>query len=178
MDRASAILEAELSKLIPMQVKLASVEKGVQEQIMVDVFRGQKMHARMLASELVVIRRVSRLVSDLKLVYETLILRIGTIKNYRELLNAISPAAASLRGVQTDLASLMPAARETFSSLSEMFSGTLATLNIVNEPTAPAIKATGDALEILDEASRVVEEELKQRFPTLPGIRQRTKVPA
>lgn len=175
MEKASTTLQTELLKLAPIQIKLASVEKQMQEQIVVDVFRGDKIHSNMIANELVVIRRVSKLVSDLKIVYETLILRIGTIKDYNELLNAINPAVVSLKEVQKDLANVMPTARETFARMSDMFSSTLVTLNIVNEPKPS--KATDDALDILEEASRVVEEELKRKFPTLPQIKSEAKVP-
>jgi len=175
MEKASTTLQTELLKLVPIQIKLASVEKQMQEQIVVDVFRGDKMHANMIANELVVIRRVSKLVSDLKIVYETLILRINTIKDYNELLNAINPAVVSLKEVQKDLANVMPTARETFARMSDMFSSTLVTLNVVNEPKPN--KVTDDALEILEEASRVVEKELKRKFPTLPQIKAEDRVP-
>ena len=174
MEKASTTLQTELLKLAPIQIKLASIEKQMQEQIVVDVFRGDKMHANMIANELVVIRRVSKLVSDLKVVYETLILRIDTIKDYNELLNAINPAVVSLKEVQKDLANVMPTARETFARMSDMFSSTLVTLNVVNEPNPN--KVTDNALEILEEASRIVEEELKRKFPTLPQIKAEDKV--
>jgi len=175
MEKASSTLRTELSKLVPIQIKLAGVEKQMQEQIVIDVFRGDKVHASMLVNELLVTRRVSKLVSDLKIVYETLILRIGTIKDYNELLNALNPAVISLKEMQKDLASVMPTARETFARMSDMFSSTLVTLNIVNEPKPN--KATDDALDILEEASRVVEEELKRKFPTLPQIESEHEVP-
>jgi len=175
MEKASTTLQTELLKLVPIQIKLANIEKQMQEQIVIDVFRGDKMHANILANELVVIRRVSKLVSDLKIVYETLILRIDTIKDYNELLNAINPAVVSLREVQRDLAKVMPTARETFARMSDVFSNTLVTLHVVNEPNPT--KATDDALGILEEASRVVEDELKRKFPTLPQIRAEDRVP-
>jgi division protein CdvB (Snf7/Vps24/ESCRT-III family) len=175
IENASTTLQTELLKLVPVQIKLASVEKQLQDQIVIDVFRGEKAHANMLANELVVVRRVSKLVSDLKLVYETLILRIGTIKDYNELLNAINPAVLTLKEVQKDLVKVIPTAKEIFAKMSDVFSNTLVTLHVVNEPNPH--KATDDALEILEEASRVVEEELKQKFPTLPQIKAEDRVP-
>ena len=168
MDKASAVLQTELLKLLPIQAKITGVEKGTREQIVIDVFRGDKMHADMLANELVIIRRVSKLVSDLKIIYETLIMRIGTIANYNELLKAISPAATSLKEVRKDLDVVLPAAKATFTRMSDMFSSTLVMLNLVNEPDTN--RATDDALEILEEASKVLEQELKRKFPTLPPI--------
>lgn len=175
MEKASTTLQTELLKLAPIQIKLAGVEKQMKDQIVIDVFRGDKIHANMLANELVVIRRVSKLVYDLKIIYETLILRIGTIKDYNELLNAINPAVVSLKKVQRDLANVIPIAKETFTGMSDIFSSTLVTLNVVNEPNPN--KVTDDALEILEEASRVVEEELKRKFPTLPQIKAEDRVP-
>jgi len=176
MEKASITLQTELLKLVSIQIKLAGIEKQMQEQIVIDVFRGSKLHANMLANELAFIRRVSKLVSDLRIVYETLILRIGTMKDYNELLTAIKPAVVSLKGVQNDLASIMPAAKETFARMTNSFSSTLVMSNVANEPKP--IKATDDALAILEEASRVVEEELKRKFPTLPqtGAEGRVRV--
>jgi len=168
MDKASATLQTELLKLLPIQAKISGVEKEMREQIVIDVFGGNKMHADMLANELVTIRRVSKLVSDLRIIYETLIVRIGTIGNYNELLKAISPAATSLKEVRKDLDVVLPAAKATFTKMSDMFSSTLVMLNLVNEPDTPM--ATDNALEILEEASNVVEQELKRKFPTLPQI--------
>lgn len=175
MEKASATLQAELLKLVPIQIKLASIEKEMREQIVIDVFRSDKMHANMLANELVVIRRVSKLVSDLKIVYKTLILRIDTMKDYNELLSAINPILVSLREVQQGLAKVMPAARDTFARLSDMFSSTLVTLHVENQPYTN--RATDDALEILEEASKVVEEELKRKFPTLPQVKAEDRIP-
>ena len=168
IDKADAVLQTELLKLVPIQAKIASVEKHMREQIVIDVFRGEKMHADMLANELVIIRRVARLVSNLRIIYETLIIRIGTISDYNELLKAVRPSVASLKELRRDIDVIVPAAKATFTKMSDMFSGTLVMLNLVNEPAA--FRATDDALEILEEASDVVEEELKRKFPTLPQI--------
>jgi division protein CdvB (Snf7/Vps24/ESCRT-III family) len=175
VEKASTVLQRELLILMPVQTKLANLEKEMQGQIVIDSFRGDKTHANMLANELVVIRRVSKLASDLRIVYETLILRIGTMRDYNELLNAIKPTVTILKGVQKDLAHFMPKAKETFARIPDLFTSTLVTLNLVNKPV-PA-KATGDALEILEEASRVAEEQLKRKFPTLPQITADSKVP-
>ncbi len=174
MDKAGATLQTELLKLFPMQAKIAGLEKRVREQIVIDVFRGEKMHADMLANELMVIRRVARLVSDLRIIYETLIIRIGTISDHDELLKAVRPAVASLKEVKRDIDVIVPAARAAFTKMSDMFSGTLVMLNLVNEHGT--FRATDDALEILEEASGVVEEELKRKFPTLPQITVEDKV--
>jgi division protein CdvB (Snf7/Vps24/ESCRT-III family) len=168
MDKASAILQTEILKLLPIQTKITNVEKEMREQIVIDVFRGEKMHADMLANELVVIRRVSRLVSDLRIIYETLIIRIGTVDDYNKLLKAVSPAATSLKEIRKDLDVIVPVAKATFTKMSDMFSSTLVILNLVNEPRAH--RATDDALKILEEASSAAEEELKRKFPTLPQI--------
>ena len=174
VEKAGITLQIELLKLVPIQAKIAHVEKEMRERVVIDVFRGEKMHADMLANELVVIRRVSRLVSDLKMIYETLILRIGTIKDYNELLNAINPAVASLKQVRNGLDAVVPTAKETFTKMSDMFSSTLVMLNVVNQTSS--YRATDDALEILEKATSVVEEELKRKFPALPEIRSEDRV--
>ncbi|MFQ5969023.1 MAG: hypothetical protein ACE5J2_00805 [Nitrososphaerales archaeon] len=175
IDKARTTLYAEVLKLAPVETRLGSVERNLQEQVVVDVFSGEKVHANMLANELVIIRKVLKLVSDIKVVFETLIVRIGTIKDYNELFDAVNPAVTSLKELQNDLAQVVPAARETFVNMSDTFSNTLIALDITDGPSPS--KVTDDAIQILEEASSVVENELKHKFPTLPETKAKDRVP-
>lgn len=174
MENAAKALQTELLKLIPVERRLDTVEKQLQEQIVVDVFRGEKTHANMLANELVVIRKVSRLVSDLKVIFETLIVRIGTIRDYSEFNNALNSTVTGLNEVKHDLTKVIPSARAVFADISQTVPSTLLALDIKNQPNASTV--TDDALEILEEASNLVEERLKHKFPTLPEIEQEKRV--
>lgn len=166
----------ELSKLIPAGVRLERVEKRLQEQMVVDLSRGDRIHAGMLGEELLVIRRVSKLVMDMKIIYEMLILRIGTMSDWHEFMHAMNPALASLKSVQADLEEVMPEARDAFTRLSDMFSDTLEATTVVNEPIG--FDMNDDALGILEEASKVVEEELQKKLPALPEIESETDLEA
>jgi division protein CdvB (Snf7/Vps24/ESCRT-III family) len=168
MDRARNALSEEFHKLVPIGTRLNTVEKQLQEQIVVDVFRGDKTHANMLANELVVIRKVSNMVADLKVIFETFIVRIGTIKDYSEFYDAMSSTATELREVKHDLAQITPTAKAVLADVSDTLS-TISTLDIKQQPSIAVV--TDDALEILEEASTVVEERLKHKFPTLPEIK-------
>ncbi len=173
IDHARNALNEEFHKLVPIGTRLNTVEKQLQEQIVVDVFRGDKTHANMLANELVVIRKVSKLVTDLKVIFETLIVRIGTIKDYSEFYDAMSSTATELSEVKHDLAQITPTAKAVLADVSDTLS-VLSTFDIKQQPNVAVV--TDDALEILEEASSVVEERLKHNFPTLPEIKPEKRV--
>lgn len=173
MFNAGKALHAQFLKLIPVETRLNMVEKQLQEQIMVDVFRGEKTHANMLANELVVIRRVSKLVSDLKVIFETLIVRMATLNDYNDFHSSISSAVGSLKAIKSDLKEVTPAAKQVFADLSESVSD-ISTCEI--KPSPKAANVTDDALGILEEASTIVEEGLKRKFSTLPEIKPEKRV--
>jgi len=168
MDNAGDTLQKEFLKLVPVEARLKTVEKQLQEQIVVDVFRGEKIRANMLANELIVIRKVSKLVTDLKVIFETLIVRIGTIRDYSEFYSAINLTSANLKEVKHDLRQIMPNAKAVFTDMSDTLPDTLLALDVKHQPNIASV--TDDALEILEEASSVVEERLKRKLPTLPEI--------
>jgi len=168
MDNAGDTLQKEFLKLVPVEARLKTVEKQLQEQIVVDVFRGEKIRANMLANELIVIRKVSKLVVDLKVIFETLIVRIGTIRDYSEFYSAINLTSANLKEVKHDLRQIMPNAKAVFTDMSDTLPDTLLALDVKHQPNIASV--TDDALEILEEASSVVEERLKRKLPTLPEI--------
>lgn len=174
MQSAGKALYEQVLKLIPVETRLNIVEKQLQEQIVVDVFRGDKVHANMLANELTVIRKVSKLVVDLKVVFETLIVRIGTLGDYNEFCGSINSAVTSLNEVKHDLAQVTPTAKAVFTDMSDTLSDTLSTLDIKHHHSVGRV--TDDALEIMEEASSIVEERLKRKFPTLPEIEPEKRV--
>lgn len=174
IQSAGNALHEQVLKLIPAETRLNIVEKQLQEQIVVDVFRGDKVHANMLANELTVIRKVSKLVVDLKVIFETLIVRIGTIGDYNEFCGSINSAVTSLKEVKHDLAQVTPTAKAVFADMSDTLSDTLSTLDIKHHHSVGRV--TDDALEIMEEASSVVEERLKRKLPTLPEIEPEKRV--
>jgi|GEM_PF-1909979 len=173
MLNAGKALHTQSLKLIPIETRLNMVEKQLQEQIVVDVFRGEKTHANMLANELVAIRRVSKLVSDLKVIFETLIVRMATLHDYNEFHSSISSAVGSLKVIKSDLKEVTPAAKQVFAVLSESVSD-ISTYDI--KPSPNVTNVTDDALVILEEASTIVEGGLKRKFPTLPEIKPEKRV--
>ncbi|MFQ5940466.1 MAG: hypothetical protein ACE5KA_02050 [Nitrososphaerales archaeon] len=172
---AGYALRREVLKLIPIESRLNTVEKQLQEQTVVDVFRGDKMHANMLSNELAVIRKVCKLVADLKMIFETLILRIDTLTDYNEFYNAINLTVKGLKEVKNDLTQITPTAKAVFADMSDTLADTMLGLNIKGQPDVAVV--TDDALEILEEASSVVEERLKRKFPTLPEIEPEKRAP-
>jgi division protein CdvB (Snf7/Vps24/ESCRT-III family) len=168
VESATKVLSQQILKLVPVETRLGTIEKQMQEQIVVDLFRGEKAHANMLANELMVVRRVYKLVIDLKVIFESLNLRINTIRDYHEFCGVVDSSATGLKEVRNDLEEVAPTAKVVFAELSDALLETVSSYDIGHQPRAVT---TEDTLDILEEASTAVEEEIKRKLPTLPEIR-------
>ncbi len=136
---------------------------------MVDLFRGNWTHVNTLTKELTVIRKVCRMLRDLKVIFETLSQRIDTLKDYEESYTTLKSTVRSLNDVKHDLRKIMPIAKLVFANLSNTLSGTLSELNIEKEISEKIV--TDTILEILEEDIRVLEVRM-EKIPTLSRIRQ------
>lgn len=174
MDCVVNTLHEQVLKLIPIKTRLNTLEKHLQQEIVLDVFRGYSLHASMLGNELAVIRKVYRLVGDLKSIHETVIERIGTTRDYTEFYNTINSMVTCLTGVQDDLTRNMLSARRVSADMSDPFSDRQSMLCVKQKPYFGIV--TDDGLEILEEVSSTVEEFLKCKFGVLPEIEQEKKV--
>ena len=169
LRKAGNTLRKKTLKLLSIEAWLNEVEEHLQEQILVDLFRGNWTHVNTLTNELTVIRKVCRILRDLKVIFETLSQRMDALNDYNESYNALKSTVRSLNDVKQDLRKNMPTAKLVFTNLSNTLSGTLSELNIEKEISEKIV--TDTILEILEEVIRVLEVRM-EKIPTLSRIRQ------
>jgi division protein CdvB (Snf7/Vps24/ESCRT-III family) len=105
-----------------------------------------------------------------KLALEQIQLRLNTITELGNVVVTLSPAMSEIKGIQGSLSSMMPKANQSLGEISDLLG------NIMNEsghiPTADIAPSNSglseDAMKIIEEASTIVEESMKDKFPDLP----------
>lgn len=123
----------------------------------------------MLANELSEIRKMNKMVTQARLAFEQIGLRLETVKDLGDLAVTLSPAVSAIKGVQANLSSVIPEAEGEIGEISSLLanllseSGSLSSPNQINfEPTS------SDAENILAEASYAVMQTMKEKFPDVP----------
>lgn len=126
-------------------------------------------HAVVYANELTEVRKMGKMVTQAQLAMEQIALRLGTINDLGEIANTLAPAVSVIRNMKEDLRIALPEADKEIGELSGLLSSVL-----VDAGTAGGISlnfdlANEDAQKVLDEASAVAEQRMKESFPEIPA---------
>jgi division protein CdvB (Snf7/Vps24/ESCRT-III family) len=113
---------------------------------------------------------MNKMVSSAKLAMEQIQLRLNTITELGDVVVTLSPAMSVIKGIQGGLSSMMPEADQSFGQISDLLSSIM---NDSSQIPNTEISGTGmiseDSMKILEEASMVVEQSMKDKFPDLPS---------
>jgi division protein CdvB (Snf7/Vps24/ESCRT-III family) len=97
-------------------------------------------------------------------------LRLNTITELGDVVVTLSPAMSVIKGVQGGLSSMMPEADHSLGQISDLLGNIMSDSGqIPDAEISGSNTLTEDALKIIEEASAVVEESTKDKFPDLPS---------
>ena len=140
-------------------------EKCVEAQMKEDLAR-----ATLYANECAETRKMAKVVLGAQLALEKAILRLETVHELGETAAAITPVANILKAVQKDLAGVIPEVSYEIGAISDEIGRMVVE---VGEATGMAVDmetASEEARKILQEASAVAEQRLREKLPELPAI--------
>jgi division protein CdvB (Snf7/Vps24/ESCRT-III family) len=120
---------------------------------------------------------MNKMVTSAKLALEQIQLRLNTITELGDVVVTLSPAMSVIKGIQGRLSSMMPEADQSLGQISDLLGNIMTDSGHI--PTAEiAAGSTGlneDAMKIIEEASAIVEENMKEKFPDLPTNTMKTR---
>jgi hypothetical protein len=126
--------------------------------------------------ELSEIRKMGKLVTQAKLAFEQIELRINTIRDMGDIAASLSPAVGIIRGIAPGLYNILPEAQSEIGEISGLLSGILVDAGQMSYGSINFETANGEAEKILAEAGAVAEQNMQDRFPDLPAsIRNRDR---
>jgi division protein CdvB (Snf7/Vps24/ESCRT-III family) len=130
----------------------------------------ETQYAKILSSELSQVRKMNKMVSSARLALEQIQLRLNTITELGDVVVTLSPAMSVIKGIQGGLSSMMPEADQSFGQISDLL-GSIMTDSAqipITEINGPG-SVSEDSLKIIEEASAIVEQNMKDKFPDLPS---------
>lgn len=170
IEDAQKKLQLQISKLDGISNKMHEKDNLIFKRIVYAMQNHDSQYAKVLSNELSQIRKMDKMVCSAKLAMEQIQLRLNTITELGDVVVTLSPAMSVIKGIQGGLSSMMPEADQSFGQISDLLS------NIMNDSSQipnTEISGTGmiseDSMKILDEASMVVEQSMKDKFPDLPS---------
>ena len=170
IEDAQKKLQLQISKLDGISNKMQEKDHLIFKRIVYAMQNHDSQYAKVLSNELSQIRKMNKMVSSAKLAMEQIQLRLNTITELGDVVVTLSPAMSVIKGIQGGLSSMMPEADQSFGQISDLMS---TIMNDSSQMPNTEISGTGmiseDSMKILEEASMVVEQSMKDKFPDLPS---------
>src|SRR5215217_370236 len=170
IEDAQKKLQLQISKLDGISNKMHEKDHLIFKRIVYAMQNHDSQYAKVLSNELSQIRKMNKMVSSAKLAMEQIQLRLNTITELGDVVVTLSPAMSVIKGIQGGLSSMMPEADQSFGQISDLMS------SIMNDssqiPSTEIGASTGlneDSMKIIEEASAIVEQNMKDKFPDLPS---------
>jgi division protein CdvB (Snf7/Vps24/ESCRT-III family) len=126
-------------------------------------------HATVYANELTEVRKMGKMVTQAQLAMEQISLRLGTINDLGEIANTLAPAVSVMRNMKEDLRLALPEADKEIGELSGLLSSVLVDAGATGGISLNFDAANEDAQKVLDEASVVAEQRMRESFPEIPA---------
>ena len=170
IEEAQKKLHMQIARLDAITSRMQEKDKLIFKRVVLAMQTHDSSHAKVLSGELSQIRKMNKMVTSAKLALEQIQLRLNTMTELGDVVVTLSPAMSVIKGLQNGLSGMMPEADQSFGQISELLgnimtdsgqipNSEIANFNTINEDTA----------QIMEEASAVVEMNMKNKFPDLPS---------
>lgn len=126
-------------------------------------------HAVLYANECAEIRKMAKLVISAQLSLERVILRLETVKEFGDIMNQLTPVLGIVREVGNRLSGIMPEVSSELDKVHRLLNQTVLETGIP-ESMERSQALSNEAKRIMEEASAIAEQKIREKFPELPKI--------
>jgi len=173
IEEAQKKLQIQISKLDSISFKLQEKDKVIFNRIVNAMQNHDSHYGKLLSGELSQIRKMIKMVNSAKLAFEQIQLRLNTMTELGDVVVTLSPAMSVIKGIQGGLKTMLPEADQSFGQISELLGGIMsgssqmASSSEIVGAGVSSISLDEEAVDIMQEASAIVEENTRDKFPDL-----------
>ena len=179
IEEAQKRLHSQISKLENMSMKMEEKDQVIFKRVISAMQSHDSQYAKILSNELSQIRKMNKMITSAKLALEQIQLRLNTITELGDVIVTLSPAMSVIKNIQGGLTSMMPEAGQSFGKITDILNGIMnesGQIPQTAEMTGNTNSISEDAMKIIEEASAIVEQSMKDKFPDLPSSNIEPKV--
>jgi division protein CdvB (Snf7/Vps24/ESCRT-III family) len=126
-----------------------------------------ELRAKIYAAECAEVRKVASLILRSQLALEQVHLRLQTIQEFGDITAVIAPVAKVVGAVRSQLSGIMPQVSYELSEVGEALNSIMIDAGVAVSGGVE-IEASSEAQSILNEASIVAEQKMREKFPEIP----------
>jgi division protein CdvB (Snf7/Vps24/ESCRT-III family) len=179
IEDAQKKLHSQIAKLENMSLKMEEKDQMIFKRVISAMQSHDSQYAKILSNELSQIRKMNKMITSAKLALEQIQLRLNTITELGDVIVTLSPAMSVIKNLQGGLTSMMPEAGQSFGKITDILNGIMNESGQIPQTTEMAGNTntiSEDAMKIIEEASAIVEQSMKDKFPDLPSSNIESKV--
>lgn len=163
-------IQIQISQLQELHKMLKVKDEEILHKLMTSIKDNNIQYSTMLSTELAKEMKVSRVVLVSKITLEMLSAKLSSASDFRDLVIILSPIMAVVKNLRSSLTPLVPEMEDELGIVAEILSGILVDAGQVGGYTINFETANEEAVQLIDEASRVAEEKMNTEFPEIPDL--------
>lgn len=171
IEEAQRKLQIQIAKLDGISSKMQEKDKVIFGRIVKAMQNHDSHYGKLLSGELSQIRKIIKMLDSAKVAFEQIQLRLNTMTELGDVVVTLNPAMNAIKGIQGGLSSMMPQADQSFGQISDLLGNIMTDSSQASNMTAAidssSIKLDEQAIDILQEATLLVEENTRDKFPDL-----------
>ncbi|MXX20882.1 MAG: hypothetical protein F4Y82_05630 [Cenarchaeum sp. SB0665_bin_23] len=169
MQAGVSKLQAQIAKLDTMMKKMRDRDNRLFQKIVFAMKNHDNQTAKILSSELVELRKSTTMIGHARMTLEQAQLRLTTMHDVGDAMATIGPAMGTMKNLKTSLSKFMPDADAEINSVTQTLNGLMMD-SLAGESFGAELDVhTEETERILQEASSVAEQQIGERFPSVPS---------
>lgn len=169
LDVAVRRIELQMQRLDQVNQRFSRRDKSIFAQIVEAYSKHEMPRANVFANELAELRKMEQTIMYASLALEQIATRLKTVTELGDVVTELAPAIGVLGGIKRGLTGVLPQAEKEFDQIGTLMNGIIIDASQTTELNVNFAVANEDAQKILDEASVLAEQRMKEKFPELPA---------
>jgi division protein CdvB (Snf7/Vps24/ESCRT-III family) len=169
IDQANRQIKVLIAQLDGTVSKIKQRDSTIFKAVVSSIAKHDSQHAAVYANELTEVRKMGKMVTQAQLALEQISLRLNTITDLGEIAATLAPAVSVIRNMKDGLQTALPEADKEISEISGLLSSVLIDASATAGISLNFDVANEDAQRVMEEASAVAEQRMKESFPEIPS---------
>ena len=171
-------LQVQTTKMDAMLSKLEERDKQLFQRVVTAVQQHDTSASKVLSNELAEIRKVKKMLGGARMSLEQVQLRLATIHDLGDAMVAIGPAMNTMKSLQSSLGKFMPEADSEMNAMAQTLNGLMVDSISDDSFNMESDASNEETDRILQEASAVAEQQIGDKFPSVPTLSELPSQPS
>ena len=169
LEKAEKLIKIQLIKLDILFNKLKENDSKILLNLKNQINKYDNNHSTIFANELVEIRKILKIVSLSKYAFESILLRIETVKDVGDIVTLLALAMSAVKNVEEVIVEVIPSASTNFVEITGIINDIFVNTSQINNINYDFEVVNEDSQNIMTEVMTLAQIDLKHKIPSIPN---------